>query len=57
METGLVGRTTPATPAPKGTQWTEDGRKAVIWAEDILSLLMGIGMFAALPITMSIMGG
>lgn len=56
METGLTGRTTPAIPAPRGTQWTEDGRVFLIWAEDILGIVGGASFVLLLPLLGSMMG-
>lgn len=48
MSHGLIGRTTPTTPAPKGTTWTEDGKIAMIWIEDISAVLAPIAFIYTL---------
>lgn len=48
MSHGLIGRTTPTTPAPKGTTWTEGGKIAMIWIEDISAVLAPIAFIYTL---------
>ena len=56
MSHGLLGRTTPSTTPPKGTQWTRDGKEFMIWAEDI-GMVVAIATFAyGLPLAVVMMG-
>lgn len=56
MSHGLLGRTTPSTTPPKGTQWTRDGKEFMIWAEDI-GMVAAIATFAyGLPLAVVMMG-